>query len=62
MKSITMKKIKWKRWTQSSVGPSGGTTSELEGDIKHFMEAIHKPVLQEKYHKDREILVELNER
>ena len=49
-------------WAQSSVGPSGDTISELEEDVKHFMEAIHKPVFQEKYHKDREILVELNEK
>ncbi len=50
-----------KTWTQSSVGPSGETISELNEDVKHFREAIQKPILQESYYEDREILVEVHE-
>ncbi len=48
-------------WTESSVGPFGETLAELKEDIKHFLEAVQKPILQENCHEAGEILVEVKE-
>jgi len=46
-------------WTESAVGPFGETVAELEEDIKHFIEAIRKPILELEHHADGERLVEV---
>jgi len=48
-------------WTESAVGPFGETLAELKEDIKHFIEAIQKPILELEHHSDGERLVEVSE-
>ncbi len=48
-------------WTESAVGPSGETVSELKEDIEHFVRALQKPTLMEQLKNGKEILVEINE-
>jgi hypothetical protein len=48
-------------WTETAVGPFGETLAELKEDIKHFIEAVQKPVLQLETHADKEKLVEVRE-
>ena len=48
-------------WTESAVGPSGETVSELKEDIEHFMIALQKPILLEQFKNGKEILVEIDE-
>ncbi|MCF7826332.1 MAG: hypothetical protein K9N29_06750 [Candidatus Marinimicrobia bacterium] len=49
-------------WTESAVGPFGETLAELKEDIKHFIEAVQKPILELEHHADRERLVEVRDK
>mgnify|MGYP007032851860 CR=1 FL=1 len=49
-------------WTESAVAPCGETLAELKEDIKHFIEAVQKPILELEHHTDGERLVEVRDK
>ncbi|RJP76671.1 MAG: hypothetical protein C4522_17600 [Desulfobacteraceae bacterium] len=48
-------------WTASPVEPMGESMAELRKDLQYFVEALEKPVLEEKIQNGQEILVEINQ-
>ena len=46
-------------WTESPVAPMGESMAELREDLQHFVEALEKPVFEEKIQNAQEVLVEI---
>ncbi len=46
------------RWTAGSVRPYGETVEELREDLRHFLHAFRRPVLEEQQVDGRAVLVE----
>jgi len=45
-------------WTQNSVNPSGASVAELREDIRYFLQAFKRPVLEEKIIDEKDVLIE----
>ena len=45
-------------WTESSVNPSGASVAELREDIRYFLQAFKRPILEEKIIDGKEVLIE----
>jgi hypothetical protein len=44
-------------WTENSVKPSGASVAELREDIRYFLQAFKRPVLEEKIIDGKEVLI-----
>ncbi len=45
-------------WTQNSVNPSGTSVAELREDIRYFLQAFKRPLLEEKIIDGKKVLVD----